>query len=151
RPDHRRLNGHRLKIGARDVVFERQFKGADGDRHAERQRSAFLNAPAVDPYAVAAVQVDDVVGVAFRANLSVKSRDAVQAVVEHDFVALVTSDADRVSGETNLALDSVAAEDDQLRHIYLLRIPVCRGRAGGAERRRRTNLPETAESIRSAT
>ena len=121
------------------------------DRHAKRERRAFLDAASVDPDTVAAVQVDDEVGVALGANLGVKPRHAIQRVVEDDVVAIVPSDADGVSGETDFALDGVAPKNYELRHIYLLRIPVCLGGTGGAGRQRRANAPETAESIRPVT
>src|ERR1700754_3876698 len=102
--------------------------------------------------AVAALQIDHVVGAALLAHLRVKPRHAL--VVEHDRVALVAPDADRAGAEMHLGFDGVAAEDDQLGHVYLLRIPVCLVWAlmtGADVRPNRDQAPEIAESIRPVT
>jgi hypothetical protein len=61
----------------------------------------------------------------------------------------VSPDPDGASGQTNLVFDSVASEDYQFRHIYLLRTPVGRVAAGVAGRPNRASEPETADSNRS--
>src|SRR5262245_34438961 len=104
---------------------------------------------AVHVNAVPALHVDDVERAAFRANFGVKPRDAL--VVEHDGIALVTADPDRVTAQMQLGFDGVAAENNQLGHVYLLCIPVCFVGTGADDRPSLVKTPEIAESIRSVT
>src|SRR5262245_4894881 len=104
---------------------------------------------AVHVDAVAALHVGDVELATLRANFGVKPGDAL--VVEHDGIALVTADADRVAAQMQLGFDGVAPENNQLGHVYLLRTPVCLVRTGLDERPSRVKAPEIAESIRSVT
>ena len=85
---------------------------------------------------------------AFGANFRVKSGHAL--VVEDDVVAIVAADADGAPARWISCFDVVAPENDELRHGYLLRIPVGLGEAGVDGRPSRANAPEIAESIRSA-
>ena len=56
--------------------------------------------------------------------------------------------ADVFTRETKLSLDRVAPENNELRHIYLLRMLVCLVLARGEGRPSLAKVPEIAESIR---
>src|SRR5262245_2580758 len=137
------------EFGGRQIVLERELVRTERHRNAQRECSLALDLMTVDVKTVSTLQVDNVVRAAFRAHFGVKPRHAL--VVEHDAVALVSPDPDRASAQVHLGFDGVAAKDNELGHVYLLRIPVCLSGTGADDHPSREKAPEIAESIRPVT
>ena len=136
-----------IEFPGRNVVLERQLECAERHRRTERERSLSLGLLPLHPDAISTLQIDDEARLAFGANLRVEA----DTLLSSSTMSLrLSADADRLPCETDLVLDFIALENDEFRHGYLFRVPVCLVAADEDRRTSRAIAPEIAESIRPA-